>query len=147
MNYNARISLPQTPPMPQTQGAFNNALAVAQANADPRFAIKQMDRPGVSRGAGQKSLAAAQSDQSLAAGVADAYRIPMNDAASNAASTLAYQNLSENSGLQASSIDTQNDYSNALAALQRQRQVLDYQQNALGGLLGGFNWNRFIGGT
>lgn len=123
---------------PQTSGltgaAFNNALAQAQASADPRFNQKEFDRPGVSRGQGTQSNAGIKAAQSLADGVAAAYQIPMQSAVSEAGDSLAYQQLREQLGLGVSGLGMQSDYANALAALERQQQARQSPGGVLGGL-------------
>lgn len=136
MNYSTTTSTFAPKPVPNTQGMFNTAMANAQASADPRFHMKAMDRNGVSRGQGTLATAGIQAAQSLADGIAQAYQIPAQDAATNANTTLQYQTNQENFGQGTSNIAMQNDYANALAALQRNQNVLQYQGNALGGLLG-----------
>ena len=134
MNVNTYTTAPQA--VPKTQAAFSNALASAQASADPRFNMKEYDRNGVSRGKGTQYMAGIKGAQSLADGVASAYQIPMQDAATNAGNALQYQTQNEGYGLDAAGLAQQNNYSNALAALQRQQSMLNFQGNALGGLLG-----------
>ena len=136
MNYNTLTSVQPPAPVPNTQGAFNTALAKAQASADPRFNMKAMDRNGVSRGQGTLATAGIQAAQSLADGVAEAYKIPARDAAADANNALQYQANQEAFGQGVSNIAMQNDYANALAALQRTQNALSFQGNALGGLLG-----------
>ena len=136
MYYDATTSTFAPQVVPHTQGVFNTAFANAQAAADPRFNMKAMDRNGVSRGKGTLATAGIQAAQSLADGIAQAYSQQSQDAATNANNTLQYQTNQENFGQGASSIAMQNDYANALAALQRNQNVLQYQGNALGGLLG-----------
>lgn len=121
---------------PNTQGAFNTALAQAQAAADPRFNMKALDRSGVSRGRGTAGIAGIQAAQNLADGIAKAYQIPAQDAITDANNTLQYQTNQENFGQGVSNIAMQNDYANALAALQRTQGIMQFQGNALGGLLG-----------
>lgn len=128
-----------------TGGAFNNALAAAQASADQRFNAKEYDRPGVSRGLGTGSQAGIKAAQSLADGVADAYQIPMQDAARDAGTDLAFQQQREQLGLGASGLAMQADYANALAALERQRQAQQFQGNVLGGLMQGAWLDNFLG--
>jgi hypothetical protein len=98
--------------------------------------MKPMDRSGVSRGRGTAGIAGIQAAQKLAEGVAQAYRGQADDAATDAANTLQYQSNQENFGQGVSNIAMQNDYANALAALQRNQNIMQFQGNALGGLLG-----------
>jgi len=136
MNYATTTSTFAPQQVPNTQGMFNTALANAQASADPRFNMKAMDRNGVSRGRGTMATAGIQAAQNLADGIAQAYRVPAQDASTNANNTLQYQTNQENFGQGISNIAQQNDYANAMAALQRNQNVLNFQGNALGGLLG-----------
>lgn len=148
MNYANNVQMQAPQAVPNTQGAFNNALASAQAQADPRFHVKNYDRSGVSRGKGQAHLASVQGANALAQGIADAYAIPAQDATTNAQNTLNYQQAAEQFGLGSSAIGMQNDYANALASLQRQQQAMNFQGQALNGLLGGagsFNLDSFLG--
>lgn len=136
MNYATTTSTFVPQQVPNTQGMFNTAMANAQASADPRFNMKAMDRNGVSRGKGTMATAGIQAAQNLADGIAQAYQIPAQDASTNANNTLQYQTNQENFGQGISNIAMQNDYANAMAALQRNQNVLNFQGNALGGLLG-----------
>jgi hypothetical protein len=136
MFYNTDTTTYAPQMVPNSQGAFNTALAQAQAAADPRFNMKPMDRSGVSRGRGTAGIAGIQAAQSLAEGVAQAYRGQAQDAATDAENTLQYQSNQENFGQGVSNIAMQNDYANALAALQRNQNIMQFQGNALGGLLG-----------
>lgn len=136
-NYQTTTSTDAPQPIPQTTGAFNNAFAQAQASADPRFNMKAYDRAGISRGKGTKAQADIQGQQALADGMAQAYQIPMQDAVTNANNTLNYEQMQETYGQQLTGLAAQNDYANALAALQRQQNAMNFQSGALGGLLGG----------
>jgi hypothetical protein len=143
--YKTSVNYQAPSPSGLTDAAVNNAIASAQASADPRFNLKEYDRPGVSRGAGSRAQAGIKAAQSLADGIAAAYQIPMQSAAASAADDLAFQQGREQLGLGASGLGMQSDYANALAALERQRQAMQFQGNALGGLLGGFNLDNFLG--
>jgi hypothetical protein len=136
MFYNTDTTVYERQKAPNSQGAFNNALAQAQAAADPRFNMKSMDRSGVSRGRGTAGIAGIQAAQNLADGVAEAYRAQAQSAATDAENILQYEADRENFGQGVSNIAMQNDYANALAALQRNQNIMQFQGNALGGLLG-----------
>lgn len=125
----------QPQPVPNTQAAFNTALAQAQASADPRFHMKAMDRNGVSRGQGTLATAGIQAAQNLAEGIAKAYQIPSQDAVTNADNMLQNQASQESFGQGTSALAMQNYYANALAALQRTQNTMQFQNSALGGLL------------
>jgi hypothetical protein len=136
MNYTSQTNGLAPQPVPNKQGTFNTAVAKAQASADPRFNMKAMDRNGVSRSAGTAATAGIQAAENLAAGIAAAYGQRDADAVADANNTLQFQANQENFGLGVAGIAAQNDYANALAALQRTQNTLQYQGNALGGLVG-----------
>lgn len=122
-------NVPQIPPMPAslTRAAFNNQMAAAHASADPRWTVKQLDRGGLSRGAGQNAMAGINAAQNLAQGVAGAYAGNLQDAQTNA--NLGNASARENTDLALQALAQQQDYSNAMSAIQR--------QGLLNGLIGG----------
>lgn len=134
--YSTNVTNPKPEMMPHTQAAFSTAMAKAQASADPRFNMKEFDRAGISRGKGTKAQAGIKAAQSLSDGVAQAYQIPAADAVTDATNNLQWQGDVESYAQGAGSIDMQNEYAKALAALQRQQNALNFQGNALNGLLG-----------
>lgn len=131
MNFN--VSVPQiqglTPDL--TRASFNQQMAQAHASADPRYNMKPLDRAGFSRGGAQNAMAGIAAAQGLAEGVAKAYQGQLRDAQVNAG--LGNQSAAEGFGLGLSGIALQQQYANAMSALQRQQQ----QQGLLSGLLGG----------
>lgn len=133
----------------QTNAAFNQDMADAHAQADPRYNMKPMDRAGWSRGASQNAMAGISSAQRLAEGVARAYSGRLEDAQANASTDLGNAQAQEQLGLSLAGIDQQQRYQQALAALQRQQDAQQFNQGILGGLLGGAggqNWlNGFLG--
>jgi chorismate synthase len=137
VNYNVNLPSPAGYNPQQTRGAFNTALAQAHADADPRYNMKPLDKAGMSRGGSQRQMAGISSAQNLAGGVAKAYGVQSDDAMANANLALANQAAAEGLGLGVSGIAQQNQYANALDALQRQQAAYGFQQNLLGGLLGG----------
>ncbi len=149
MNYGVTTNLQPPQLMPNTSGAFNNAMAQAQADSDHRFQMKEWDRNGVSRGRGTQAMAGIKAANALSDGVAKAYQIPQQDALADAGNALQYQQIQEGFGLGTSAVSQQADYANALAALQRQQNALNFSGNVLGGLIGGQqsgNWlNSFLG--
>lgn len=138
MNFN--VTVPQVTGFSpqQTRAAFNQQMAQAHASADPRYNMKPMDRAGLSRGGAQNSMAGIASAQNLAEGIAKAYQGQLQDAQFNAG--LGNQSAAEGLGLGLSGLALQQQYANAMAALQRQQQ----QQGLLSGLLGG-NIDNFLG--
>jgi hypothetical protein len=137
MNYNINLPGAQGYTPQQTRGAFNQSMATAHAEGDPRYNMKPLDRAGASRGGGQQFMAGISSAQNIAKGVAAAYGGTTSDAMKNADIDLANQASREGVGLGAGGIAQQNQYANALASLQRQQAAQSFQQNLLGGLLGG----------
>jgi chorismate synthase len=138
------VNIAVNPPNPngynpqQTRAAFNQAMAKAHSDADMRYNMKPLDKAGMSRGGAQQYMAGIASAKNLADGVSQAYAAPVNDAVSNANLGLADKAAAEGLGLGISQIAQQNQYANALAALQRQQAAYGFQNNILGGLLGNF---------
>lgn len=137
MNYNVNLPNATGYSPQQTRGAFNNAMAKAHSEADPRYNMKPLDKAGASRGGSQRMQAGIASAQNLADGIAAAYAVPAADAASNANIGLANAGASEGLGLGVGNIAQQNQYANALAALQRQQSQREFVGSVLGGLTGG----------
>lgn len=135
--------------LPQVQGytprqmdaSFNQSMAAAHQAADPRFAVKGLDRQGMSRGAGQQYMGGISSARSLADGVAQAYSQNLADQAANA--DISNDAMAEGFGLGIGAIGQQAQYASALAALQRQQQAM--QGNILGGLLSSGGLSQFLG--
>ena len=122
----------------QTRSAFNNSLAFAHAEADPRYAMKigNYDRAGMSRGGAQKSQAGADSAKRLADGVSRAYQGQLADAQYNADTALQGLVAQEQFGQGLGSLQSQNAYANQMAALQRQQTEMDFYGGLLRNLLG-----------
>lgn len=108
-----------------------NTLASAYAAADPRFTLKQYDRAGLSRGAGQMNQAGIDGAQNLANGIADAYTQQLQDLQYNAATGLQDQQVREDTAQNLGALQQQRNYANQMAGLQRQGTML----NLLTGLL------------
>lgn len=137
MNYNVNLPSPPGYNPQQTRAAFNQAMAKAHSEADQRYNMKPLDKAGMSRGGAQQQMAGISGAQNLADGIAQAYGTRTNDAMANANLALANQAAAEGLGLGVSGIAQQNQYANALEALQRQQAAYGFQNNLLGGLLGG----------
>jgi len=103
----------------QQSGAFNNAMAQALAAGDPRYQMKQFDRAGFSRGAGQANQAGIKGAQDLADGIANAYRQSVDDTQYNATTGLGSQVSREQFGQALGGLQEQNNYAQQMAALQR----------------------------
>jgi hypothetical protein len=126
----------------QTAGAFNQRMAQAHAEADMRYNTKPLDKAGVSRGAGQAGQAGIASAQNLAKGIAEAYGQQLGDAQTNAQMQLRGNASRETLGQDVSQLAAQNQYADALAALQRQQTM---GSGVLGGLLGSGGLTNFLG--
>ena len=66
-----------------TQDSINNTLAQGQANADRRFQVKQLDRAGLSRGAGQNFMAAQEGVQQMQKAAGAAAEVAASDQQQN----------------------------------------------------------------
>jgi fructosamine-3-kinase len=62
-----------------TQDAVNNTLAQGRANSDKRFQVKQLDRAGLSRGAGQNFMAAQGGVQQMQKAASAASEVEASD--------------------------------------------------------------------
>lgn len=127
----------QTPPKrrdPST-ASLNNRLAWAYASADPRMAMKQYDRPGMSRGAAQRNQAGIDAAQSLASGIGEAYSRDIEGRIYDANAELQGRQGQEQFAQALGGLQQQQNYANQMAALQRQQTML--------GLLGGLTQGLF----
>jgi len=113
------------------QAQFNNQLAQAYAMGDPRFNMKQYDRPGFSRGGAQMNQAGIDAAKNLAEGIAQAYSGNLQNQQYNAMANLQAQQAQESNAQALGALNQQNAYANQMAALQRQGTIM----GLLGGLL------------
>lgn len=133
---NNQVQFPTQAPSELTRRAFlNNQLANAYASGDPRYNMKQYDRPGLSRGAGQMSQAGVDASRSLAEGIAGAYSSSNQYAASQANRNLEQEVLDEQFGQQAAALQQQRNYAQQMARLNSRQQQLGIVNGLLGGLL------------
>jgi hypothetical protein len=124
-------ALPTGLPQQQMQAQFNNQMAQAMAAGDPRFAAKQYDRPGFSRGGAQWNQAGIDAAKGLSDGIAQAYSGNLQNQNYNALSGLQANQAQESQAQALGALQQQNRYANQMAALQAQGQML----SLLGGLL------------
>jgi hypothetical protein len=111
MNWN--IYQPQ-PRITAQDKVFANDMANAQASADPRFTLKQYDRPGLSRGAGSRAQAGIDASKNLVDGISQAYG-NYQQARSNAANTaLQFAGGQEQFGQALNGLAQQNAYQQAM---------------------------------
>lgn len=113
------------------QAQMNNQMAQAYAMGDPRFSLKQYDRPGFSRGAAQMNQAGIDAAKNIAEGVAQAYSGNLANQQANALTGLQGSLAQEQNAQALGALNQQNAYANQMAALQRQNQIM----GLLGGLL------------
>jgi hypothetical protein len=139
---NTYVNLPSAPGYTpqQSRAAFNQQMAQAHAESDPRYNTKPLDRAGMSRGGAQQNMAGIASAQNLASGIARAYNQQIEDAQTNTG--LQSAAAQESFGLGLSQLQSQQQYADALAALQRQQTL---GGGILGGLLGGQGLTNFLG--
>lgn len=123
-------------PQNQMRAAFNNSLANAYAMGDPRANLKQLDRAGLSRGAGQMNQAGINAANSMVDAISQAYSQNLQNQAYNANVGLQGQQAQENFAQALGGLNAQQNYAQQMAALQRQQAGVGMVQSLLGGLLG-----------
>jgi hypothetical protein len=133
-----QVNLGQSPPFgispQQLQAGRNNDEAWALASADPRFAVKAYDKPGLSRGGGQWNQAGIDAAKTLSEGIAAAYGNSLQNSVANAGSQLQGQTQQENSAQALAALQQQQAYGNQMSALQRQQMIANMYSGLLGGL-------------
>lgn len=122
-------------PQQKINSNFNNAYANAISLGDPRLQMKQMDRGGVSRGAGQMSNAGMQGAQKMADGIAQAYSNKQTAQDYNNAYSLQNQQSDASQQQALQGLLQQQTYNNQMAAQQRQNSAMNFATSILGGLL------------
>jgi hypothetical protein len=122
-------------PQSKIQANFNNDFASAISQGDPRLQMKQMDRGGMSRGAGQMSNAGMQGAQKMADGIAQAYSNRQTAQDYNNAFSMQNQQSDATQQQALQGLLQQQQYNNQLAAQQRQNSALNFATSLLGGLL------------
>lgn len=135
-----RVGLHQTPPMgytpAQQSAAFNQRFADALSAGDIRYQMKELDRAGMSRGAGQRNAAGITAANQMAQGIADAYKGEYDDRLYNENLSLDNAIRSERQAQALAGLQQQDSYAQQMAALQRQQAMLNFTGSLLGGLLG-----------
>jgi hypothetical protein len=112
------------PPLPSydyraNPSPFNAGMAQAHAAGDVRYNLKPLDRPGMSRGAGQRQHAGAKAATAMADGIADAYGQQAQQANTAALAGLTAEQGQEQFAQALGALQQQNAYANAMAQLQR----------------------------
>jgi hypothetical protein len=122
-------------PQQKINSNFNNDYANAISLGDPRLQMKQMDRGGMSRGAGQMSAAGMQGAQKIADGIAQAYNTKQSAQDYNNAYSLQNQQSDATQQQALQGLLQQQTYNNQAAAQQRQNSAMNFATSILGGLL------------
>ena len=122
-------------PQNKINASFNNDYASAIAMGDPRLQVKQMDRGGMSRGAGQMSNAGIQGAAKMADGIAQAYSTRQTAQDYNNAYSMQNQQADASQQQAIQSLLLQQQYNNQMAAQQRQNSAMNFATSILGGLL------------
>jgi hypothetical protein len=122
-------------PQQRVNAAFNNDYANAISLGDPRLTMKQLDRGGMSRGAGQVSNAGMQGAQKMAQGIAEAYGAKQKAQDYNNAYAMQNQQADAEQQQSIQSLLLQQQYNNQMAAQQRQNSAMNFATSILGGLL------------
>ena len=117
------------------QANFNNMHARAMAEGDPRQAVKQYDRAGLSRGAGLWNQAGIDAASKMAPGVASAYTDRLAHDAANETMQMRGQAQREQQAQALGALQENDAYAQQLAALQRQQSSNNLVTSVLGGLL------------
>ena len=81
-----------------TQDAVNNTMAQGYANADNRFQVKNLDRAGVSRGAGQDYMASQEGVQQMQKAAQSSAEVQASDQQTNDQMRSDYEKASEMEG-------------------------------------------------
>lgn len=134
-----QVQLTQTPPGGYTDrqraAAFNNRLAQALQAGDVRFQQKQMDRPGLSRGKGQRAVAEQRAAAELANGLSEAYQQQIADESYGANMALQGAAAQEQAGRALAALQQQQNLDSRQSQLRRQQSMLNFAGSLLGGLL------------
>ncbi len=134
-NVNTTALLPAALAERNIQANFNNTHARAMAEGDPRQAVKQYDRAGLSRGAGLWNQAGIDAATKMAPGVASAYTDRLTQDSANETMQMQGQSQREQQALALGALQENNAYAQQLAALQRQQSSNNLVTSVLGGLL------------
>jgi len=115
---------PLTNRQQQPSAAFNNDMAFAVAAGDPRYQMKRLDRPGLSRGGAQSAQAGIAGAQDMVNGISGAYQNEMARAHTGAMQDLEWRGVQEQYAQGLGGLQQQNAYANQMAGLQRQQALL-----------------------
>lgn len=117
------------------QRMFENNYAKALALGDPRMELKKLDRPGISRGAGQQRVAQANASGAMMDAVAQAYNEDRQMQTDSALNTLQGQAADAAYGQQLGGFQSNDYYSDAMNQIAARQAGLNLATSLLGGLL------------
>jgi hypothetical protein len=117
------------------QKMFENNYAEALALGDPRMELKKLDRPGISRGAGQQRVAQANATGQMVDALAKTYNEDRQMQTEAAINTLQGQEQDAAFGQQMGGFGANDYYSNAMNQISARQAGLNLATSLLGGLL------------
>jgi hypothetical protein len=118
-----QVNVNQAPPkVTGQQSVFNNDMAKAYASGDPRFNVKQYDRPGMSRAGAQWNQAGIDAANNMSSGIASAYGNLLQNNANAANTALQGAAGREKFGQALNGLTQQAAYQQAMSNLTRQQQ-------------------------
>lgn len=114
---------------------MSNQYAHALSLGDPRGHMKQMDRPGVSRGAGTRHQAGINASADMVEGLQKAYQQDLQSRSQQATDQLEAQGADADYALQQSGFAANNYYSDVMNRLGQQQMMMNFASGLLGDLL------------
>ncbi len=114
---------------------MSNQYAQALSLGDPRGHLKQMDRPGVSRGAGTQHQAGIGASADMVEGLQKAYQNDLQQRSGQAQSQLDAQYADASNAQQMSGFAANNHYSDVMNRLGQQQMMMNFASGLLGDLL------------
>ena len=118
-----QVKVNQAPPqVTGQQSVFNNEMAKVYASGDPRFSVKQYDRPGLSRAGAQWNQAGIDAANNMSNGIAAAYGNLLQNNANAANTALQGAANREQFGQALNGLTQQAAYQQAMSNLTRQQQ-------------------------
>jgi hypothetical protein len=114
---------------------MSNQYAQALALGDPRGHMKQLDRPGVSRGAGTKHQAGISASADMVEGLQQAYQQDLQSRSQQGADQLEAQGADADYAQQQSGFAANDYYSDVMNRLSQQQMMMNFASGLLGDLL------------
>jgi len=114
---------------------MSNQYAQALALGDPRGHLKQMDRPGVSRGAGTQYQAGINAAADMAEGMQKAYTQDLQSRSQQGQDQLDAQSADADYAQQQTGLASNNHYADMMNRLGQQQMIMNFASGLLGDLL------------